>query len=83
MFASNPAPKASWNPAGVEPVHWKPADSTTALSLMILIGNVRLLLSEWYKSKKKVYAGSKPRHVSLGAQDTKSYPSKKKCNFAI
>jgi len=32
------ARKASWNPAGVEPISWKPADSTPAHSL------------RWYKS---------------------------------
>jgi len=57
----NPARKASWNPAGVNPVHWKTAEINPDSLQMGTNEKCTLVRSKWYKSHTKVYTGSKTR----------------------
>jgi len=58
------ARKASWNPADIEPVHWKSAASTPAHS-NCWKSESNLVGVNGYKSNKIVYTGSKPASKKL------------------
>jgi len=55
------ARKTSWNPAGVEPVHWKLVHMNPGARVSGTNWKSTLEQSWWYKSNKWVYMGSKPR----------------------
>jgi len=54
--------KAFWNPAGVEPIHWKLEHIDPASRVSGTNQERSLFQSEWYKSKKRRDTGSKTRH---------------------
>jgi len=53
--------KASWDPAGVECVHWKQAHIDPGSRVSKLNREWTLVPSEWYKSDKRRDTGSKTR----------------------
>jgi len=53
LVASNIAQKASWNPVGVEPIHWKPAHINSGSPVSGTNQKRTLVRSKWYDSNKK------------------------------
>ena len=57
MYAAR---KASWNPAGVEPIHWIPADINPGSLKWVQMGNAREFGANGINHKKGCIRGRKP-----------------------
>ena len=57
--------EASWNPAGVEPVHWKRARMDPGSRVNGTNRERTLVWGEWYKSDQSRGTGSKPASKKL------------------